>query len=129
MLSVLAQYGLPCNPAAFGQLLTSIASTDRTSIRALDINTGGVKWVVESTAPPYPSMTHANGVVYTGNALGIVRALDAQTGAQLFTTTLPGLFPANLCTGNVVVIGGRVFVPAGIGGPAGLFVFGLTPCP
>jgi polyvinyl alcohol dehydrogenase (cytochrome) len=117
--SVLAQYGVQFEDFdPIIQLENYIAGTDYTHISAINANTGKVKWTNQSVSASLDSITVANGVLYTGNFLGQLRALDSKTGAEYLISTLPSGIGA-----PVTVVGDQIFVGVGIAGVGGLYVF------
>ncbi len=55
------------------------------SLKAIDPNTGEVKWEYKNDAPLWGGvMTTAGGLVFTGTPEGEFKAFDADTGAQLW---------------------------------------------
>jgi outer membrane protein assembly factor BamB len=65
--------------------------------------------------------TVANGVVYMGtNAFQEFYAYNAANGVRLHTLPVPGVV-----TGGAAVVDGTVYVPYGLGTPAGLIAFSL----
>lgn len=130
VLIVLAQYAVTCcnNPASSAaiQFIISLSSANNTYINALDASNGCIKWTNEFLGATFASLTHANGIIYTGNFNGVLRALDADTGALLFESLIPGGPPASVIGAPITVTEGRVFVGTGVIEPAGgLFVYGL----
>jgi outer membrane protein assembly factor BamB len=65
--------------------------------------------------------TVANGVVYMGtNAAQAFYAYDAASGVRIHTLSVPGTV-----TGGAAIVDGTVYVPYGLGTPAGLVAFSL----
>lgn len=97
---------------------------------ALAADTGKVVWEVRIPYPVFGAVTYANGVVYLGDNGGHVRALDAQTGAELWTHK-----PGGQIGGGFAVSHGKLLVPHGfkfffaggdhMDGGSGLAVYGL----
>ncbi|MCW2817035.1 MAG: outer membrane protein assembly factor BamB, contains PQQ-like beta-propeller repeat [Nocardioides sp.] len=108
--------GEPVWKAADGQTLGALAYDDGTvfgqvfriadtsGIGAVDAETGQVRWVVES---PLGELGPAadDGVVVHGDQSGLVLALDADTGAELWRLQL-----SSALAGRPVVVGDRTYV-------------------
>lgn len=117
--TVMAQYGLKAgNFEAIGQLLYYIQNTDQTYISSIDTKSGKVLWTNMRVAATLAAITHANGVLYTGNALGEIRGLNANTGEEYLIDNLNNTIGA-----PITVVGNQLFVGLGIGGPGGLFCY------
>jgi polyvinyl alcohol dehydrogenase (cytochrome) len=95
---------------------------------ALDAATGQVRWEHVSPMITYGGVAHANGVAYVGTTSGMIYALDAVSGAELWSDQLP-----DAIAGSPTVADGTLLVPWGYQwtlrqGPAGvggLFAYGL----
>ena len=95
---------------------------------AIDAKTGAVKWEHNAMTSTYGGVAHANGVAYVAVTSGMVYALDAQSGRELWSEMLP-----NAIAGSPTVADGMVFVPwgytwtlrHGVAGTGGLIVYGL----
>lgn len=115
-INVYNMYLLMSGPAvqgqAFGQFIASFTTYDHTMIRALDEKDGTIKWSNDLVGSTLASLTHANGVLYTGNFNGVFRALKAQDGTTLYSDYI-GL----PISAPVTVVDGKVIVPTGIAGP------------
>ncbi|MEZ5400854.1 MAG: PQQ-dependent dehydrogenase, methanol/ethanol family [Bryobacteraceae bacterium] len=91
------------------------------AIRALDPATGDMKWEHKLLVPPWAGVVStAGGLVFAGTEDGYFKALDANTGADLWHVNLGGRVIASPIA---FAAGGqeRVAIAAG----SGLFVFGL----
>lgn len=99
-------------------------------LRALKVDDGTDAWdkPFELDAFTWGAVSHANGVVYVSIQNGKVFAIDAQNGAQLWTTQL-----ANGAAGGPSVSNGWLYVPSGYTGlgkntaSADLNAFSLEP--
>jgi polyvinyl alcohol dehydrogenase (cytochrome) len=95
---------------------------------ALDANSGTVRWEHMAPTITYGGIAHANGVAYLGTTAGTIFALDAESGAELWSEQLP-----DAIAGSPTVAGGMLLVPWGYvwtlrNGPAGqggLVAYGL----
>ncbi len=114
-LNIIAFYGIyVCdNFEALLFLLQQSFLTDQTYIRAHCAKTGKVKWSINQPPATAPAITQANGVLYTGNFVGLFRAINAADGSLLFEDTpvkspIPGLGP--IISGPVTIANGRVYI-------------------
>jgi outer membrane protein assembly factor BamB len=76
---------------------------------ALDIATGAIRWAKKSAAPVYGGPLVVNDLVFFTTFDGVVRGLDASTGAEVWK----GSLPAASNTG-VMVSGRTLIAPAGL---------------
>jgi len=76
---------------------------------ALDIETGKVKWEQEYPAAAFGSPVVVNDVVFFTTFDGTVRGVDANTGGEVWTASLPAG-----SNSPVAVSGDTLVVPAGI---------------
>lgn len=116
VLAILAEYS--GKTEALLHFLEQSHFQDTTVIRAHCAKTGKIKWSITQEPPTsFPSITEANGVLYTGNFLGLLRAYNAADGSLLFQNTAQ---PGTIVTGPISVVGGRVYISlAPFGAPAG----------
>jgi len=62
--------------------------TEFSAVRAIDVQTGQVKWEYRVGAPSMAGVTStASGLVFTGSQEGEFTALDARSGNKLWSTT------------------------------------------
>lgn len=95
---------------------------------ALDATSGMVRWEHVSPMITYGGVAHANGVTYVGTTNGTIYALDAASGAELWSEQLP-----DAIAGSPVVADGMLLVPWGYqwtlrqgpAGTGGLVAYGL----
>jgi polyvinyl alcohol dehydrogenase (cytochrome) len=95
---------------------------------ALDASNGAVKWEHDEASVTYGGVAHANGVAYVATNAGTIWALDAQSGAELWSAALP-----DATAGSPTVADGTLFVPwgyqwtlrGGMPGTGGLIAYGL----
>ena len=92
-----------------------VAATDAGRLVALDTQSGCVRWQFESNGPLRSSLSFGHfkdgrAVLVTGDALGAVLAIDAQTGKQIWRTDIR-MHESNRITGTPVIHKGRVFAP------------------
>ena len=95
---------------------------------ALNAETGAVRWEHSAPMITYGGIAHANGVAYVATTSGTIFALDAASGRELWSDSLP-----DSIAGSPTVAGGMLFVPWGYqwtlrhGNAAvgGLVVYGL----
>ncbi len=91
------------------------------AVRALDPLTGDTKWEHRLGIPPWAGlMSTAGGLVFAGTEDGYFKALDAQTGRELWHANLGGRVIANPMS---FAVNGRQRVAIAAG--SALFVFGL----
>ena len=109
------------------QLATSNSTSHHSSVFALDAATGDVIWQQREVGATFGSITYADGVVYRPSVPGVLQALDAETGAELWSAEPGGDMGA-----GVRVVDGWVLVPHGFwffGGqsdlPAGVVAYKL----
>jgi outer membrane protein assembly factor BamB len=76
---------------------------------ALDLATGKVEWQQSTPTPAYGAPTTVNDMVFISSFEGTVRGLDAKTGGELWS----GSLPAGSNTG-LAIDGDTLLVPAGI---------------
>jgi polyvinyl alcohol dehydrogenase (cytochrome) len=103
---------------------------------ALDPATGNTLWQVADDSHnafgggnALGPVTVANGVVYAPSMSGKVRALDASTGATLWSRQLPGAAVSGAVVANGVVYWGNGYTHLGLPGWAGnnkLYAFSLN---
>ncbi len=121
--SILVQYGLRFGDLApLLQLLDYINNYDYTYIRALKAHNGHVKWTNVHVGATLPSITEANGVIYTANSRGEIRAINAENGDEFEFANFGGSIGA-----PITVVNDYVFIGTGIGGPATYHVFHKAP--
>jgi alcohol dehydrogenase (cytochrome c) len=91
------------------------------AVRALDPHTGERKWQFKMSEPTYAGvLSTAGDVVFSGGSEGHVFALDARTGALLWTKQLGGQIMMSPMT---YAVEGKQYVAVNAGNY--LFVFGL----
>jgi polyvinyl alcohol dehydrogenase (cytochrome) len=84
---------------------------------ALDARTGCVHWALDNASTRTAPVVHRSAIspsgwaVFIGSDRPIVRALDAQTGADLWKSDLLDEHAAAYLTGSPVVSGQQLFVP------------------
>lgn len=105
-------YGTPA--IGNGLIYVSAAGPDD-YLRAVDPMSGAAVWYAYLGAWTTPTV--ANGVVYATGGGGLVKAFDAATGAELWTTTLPSQ------PDHVVVVGGVLYVGNGLGDQPNEYAF------
>jgi len=93
---------------AFGFFLGAHSPYDTSTVMAIDPANGDELWSVGMAAPMFGALTVVDGVVYLGLINGHVYGLNAQTGAQVFHTTVNG--PLG---GGISAARGRLYVPYG----------------
>jgi polyvinyl alcohol dehydrogenase (cytochrome) len=93
------------NPA---ELATSNSTNHHTSLFALDAATGDTIWEKRLVGATFGSITHADGVVYRPSVPGVLQALDAENGRELWSSEPGGDMGA-----GVRVEDGWVVVPHG----------------
>jgi outer membrane protein assembly factor BamB len=76
---------------------------------ALDVATGKVEWKKQLPQPAYGAPTVVNDLVFETTFDGVVYALDAKSGGEVWQATLP----AGINTG-VVANGEFLIAPAGL---------------
>jgi len=76
---------------------------------ALDIKTGKVEWNQEYPAAAFGAPTAVNDMVFFATFDGIVHGLDAATGGEVWTATLPAG-----SNSGVAISGDTLVVPAGL---------------
>jgi len=87
----------------------STPDTEYSSVRAIDVTTGNVKWEFKVGAPSMAGITTtASGLVFAGSQEGNFNALDAATGRKLWSTnTGANIYGAAATT---YMLDGRQFV-------------------
>jgi outer membrane protein assembly factor BamB len=87
---------------------TSASSTAKSHIRALDLTSGEVRWRVPSGGGSgvFSAPTYYNGSLYYADSRGSLHALDAETGATQWSTSLQG----DLSVGDVVAESGILYL-------------------
>ena len=118
VISVLAQNS---NLQAGLALFDGLMNTDFNYLHAVRAHDGKVLWTRITQSSTFPSMTHANGVLYTGNFRGEFRALDA-ANSNVLRNEATGL---GVIGAPITVVDGRVFVGFGLGAAGGLRVYSL----
>jgi outer membrane protein assembly factor BamB len=85
------------------------------SIYALDVNTGATLWgpLDHMSAYRWAAHTYANGKLFVITASGLLRAIDAATGAVVWSTQMPGSMGYSA---PPVAVNGLVYLSAGAGG-------------
>jgi len=93
----------------------------KSAIRALDAETGALKWEYTLLTPPWAGvLSTASDLVFSGSDEGVFYALDATNGALLWNVQLGGEIRANPMT---YAIDGRQYVA--IAADRVMYVFGL----
>ena len=115
--------------------LALIQKGSRTHIMALDADTGDVIWdKYVNGAISFAPLVVANGVLYHANANGLLHAMDAANGDELFSAQIGGVpdGAGGFVFGNIItalsLAHGRVYVasvPIVPGAPVGVNVYGL----
>lgn len=72
--------------------------------RAYDAATGELAWQADEATADFASPLVDDGIVYLTNKVGVVFALDAAHGAQLWTARLPGA-----CWASALAARGRLY--------------------
>ncbi len=118
-LTVLAQVMASLGDFSGVQLLqTYAATTDQTYIRKVRADTGEVLWTNKRVTASLASITHANGVIYTANGLGLIRAIRASTGEEVEIANV-----GNTIGAPITIVGNQLFVGVGIFPTGGLYVY------
>jgi alcohol dehydrogenase (cytochrome c) len=94
--------------------MKKLPEPDYGAIRALDIQTGAIKWEFKLPTPSLAGvMSTASGLVFAGDNEGIFHALDARTGKQLWSYRMGSLIWGAAPT--TVMLDGRqlVMLPSG----------------
>lgn len=118
-LTVLAQYGLQFGDfATIAYLQQLAATTNYTFIRKVNADSGDIVWSNKHVTATLASIAHANGVVYVGDGIGLLRAIDASSGDEVNIANL-----GNTIGAPITVVGNQVFLGVGIGLGGGLFVY------
>ena len=94
------------------------ATTDHTFIRRVNAETGDVNWSNKHVTATLASITHANGVIYTANGIGLIRAIKASNGQEVELANV-----GNVIGAPITVVGNQIFVGVGIFPTGGLFVY------
>ena len=69
----------------WGSSLTLIDNQASGSMKAIDVNTGEIKWDIDTRSPMVAGvLATAGGLVFTGDAEGFLTAYDAKTGDDLW---------------------------------------------
>jgi len=86
-----------------------------TSVYALDVNTGATLWgpLDNSSSYRWAAHTYANGKLFVITAGGLLRALDAATGAVIWSVQMPGNMGYSA---PPVAVNGLVYLSAGSSG-------------
>ncbi len=105
-----------------GTMGRSTEPAQGSSIKALDITSGKVKWEypVGAGFDRSGTLSTAGGVVFFGDGAGSLVAAHAETGKPLWHTALGQIWWASPMT---YMVGGKQYVA--IAGPAGIFAFAL----
>ncbi len=74
----------------------------------LSMENGGTQWETKLTGQTYGALTLANGVLYQPTIQGVLHALDAASGAELWSIDL-----GTDLGGGVSVVDGSLYVPRG----------------
>jgi len=101
--------------------LTTLSGTELTEeggsngeIVALDVATGKVAWTKELTSPAYGGTLVVNDVVFVTEAEGLVHALKAETGGELWQASLPaGTNAGVMVSGDMLLAGAGLPVAEG----------------
>jgi alcohol dehydrogenase (cytochrome c) len=94
-------------------------------LTAADARTGAVKWKLHSARPMVAAVTPtAGGVIFAGELMGDLLALDASSGAVLKRLPVGGALGAGIVTYEA---GGQQFVAAGSGTPSGFWASPAQP--
>lgn len=85
------------------------------SIYALDVNTGATLWgpLDHSSNYRWAAHTYANGRLFVITASGLLRAIDAATGAVIWSVQMPGNMGYSA---PPVAVNGLVYLSSGAGG-------------
>jgi len=115
--------GLRAAPVIFGStLFYSAANTAK--VLALDAGTGCVKWIYDSPSPLRSSLSlgeigsPARAVLFFGDALGQVHAVEAATGEPIWLASARADEGSGAITGSVVFHAGKIIVPISASGVA-----------
>lgn len=116
--------------------LNLIQKGSRTHVMALNADNGNVIWEkYVDGAISFAPLVIANGVLYHANANGLLHAMDASDGSELFSAQIGGMPDGNggSLFGNMItglsLSQGRVYVssvPILPGAPTGVLVYGLA---
>ncbi len=82
-------------------------------VRAYDLKTGEERVLYSGSAPFFAPPAVVEGVVYAGDLLGVVHAIDVKSGTEKWKLDLgadPAVKAPGMIYGGPVVHGGRVFV-------------------
>jgi outer membrane protein assembly factor BamB len=92
-----------------GSEITEEGGLSTGEVVGIDLKTGKVKWKRELEAPVFGAVTVVNDLVFTTTADGLIHALKAETGGEVWQGSLPVGTNA-----GVTVSGDMLIAPAGL---------------